>query len=58
MREQFDLYFRCIWCNHLKWPWQKLSPGGSMHERCHLYVKQITFENQKQYMQDQAEDRL
>lgn len=50
MKEQLDLLFKCIWCNRIKWPWQKLSPGGSMHERCHLYVKQITYENQRQYI--------
>jgi len=48
---------RCVWCDRFLWPFQKLSPGGSMHYRCHLYVKQITVENQKQYMRSQAELR-
>ena len=46
---------RCVWCDRFLWPFQKVSPGGSMHYRCWQYVTMVTKENQKQYMQQQSD---
>jgi len=46
---------KCVWCDRFLWPFQKLSPGGSMHIRCFDQVQMITWENQQQYLKKQDE---
>lgn len=46
---------RCSWCNHILWPFQKLTEGGTMHIRCGFIVSRITAENQQQYWQSQRQ---
>jgi hypothetical protein len=50
------MIIRCSWCSHILWPFQKLSAGRTLHERCWQTVNRIMFETQKQYMpEDQWE---
>lgn len=49
---------RCSWCNRILWPFQKRSPGRTMHDRCHFYVERIAAETQRQYDVDRYQRRM
>lgn len=57
---KLEVFYRCSWCNKILWPVQALSSGGTMHERCALYVDRINAETDEQYWEtwEQKQARL
>jgi hypothetical protein len=43
------MIIRCSWCSHILWPFQKLSAGRTLHERCWQTVDHIMADTQDQY---------